>query len=216
MAQKTKLKAFAAPFADQRLVRLANGTKGATLEAEPAVPSVNLVLADIVLLSLEIGTTKKSANAVCKQMLRFDPLAKSSYTGDRAASNLGQRMKSVLPNLLHYPSNFNTIERDPKKLKVLAWVLQQPWDAKLGPREWKLDEVHQSVAVAAAITGNLVSQLAPLLTSPSRVAPASGLATPAGPAQLAWYPNTALPLEITSHAGMQPGLGFPHLLSSLG
>ena len=86
MAQKTKLKAFAAPFADQRLVRLVNGTKGATLEAETAVPSVNLVLADIVLLSLEIGTTKKSVNAVCKQMLRFDPLAKASYTGDRASS----------------------------------------------------------------------------------------------------------------------------------
>jgi hypothetical protein len=59
MAQKAKLKAFAARFADPRLVCLTNGTKCATLEAETSIPSVNLVLAEIVLLLLEIGTGKK-------------------------------------------------------------------------------------------------------------------------------------------------------------
>jgi hypothetical protein len=72
---------------------------------------VNLLLADIILLLLEIGTGRKAMDALCKQMLRFDPRAKANYTGDRAASKLAQKMKSVLPNLLHYQSHYNAIER---------------------------------------------------------------------------------------------------------
>jgi hypothetical protein len=60
MVQKAKLKAFAAVFANQRLVWLTDGTKCATLEAETSISSVNLVLADIVLLLLEIGSGKKA------------------------------------------------------------------------------------------------------------------------------------------------------------
>ena len=141
MSQAAQLKVFAGDFGNQRLFRLADGSKGATLGRSDVVfPPSSLKVVDLLLLRLEYGD--KRMNDICKQVLRLDSAVAgtSTYQGPKGTSNLASKLNRPLKKLDYFIRNYNRIAGASSKCAWLRWVLQRPWNSQISNNEWGLKQ----------------------------------------------------------------------------